>query len=216
MSVAIVDYGCGNLHSVAKAFEHVLSEMNKTTSVWVTSDPNRVLEADHVVLPGVGAFFSCREALRKTAGLEEALFEHTHRKGKPFLGICVGMQLLASRGLEHQVTEGLNWIEGDVVRIAPESSPLKVPHIGWNTIEVMHAHPVLDGIQTGRDGLNAYFVHSYAFQVKNQEHCVAKTHYGQDLTAIVAKDTIIGMQFHPEKSQKLGLLLIRNFLRWQP
>lgn len=216
MSVAIVDYGSGNLHSAQKAFERAAREAGLAMAVQVTSDPADVLDAERVVLPGVGAFADCRRGLDSVPGMVEALTETVMGRGRPFLGICVGMQLLASRGLEHVVTPGLGWIPGDVAAIRPSDPALKIPHMGWNVLEPRRAHPLLDGIPTGESGLHAYFVHSYALTPESPDDLVATTDYGGPITAIVARDNIAGTQFHPEKSQTLGLSLIANFLRWRP
>ncbi len=216
MTVAIIDYGSGNLHSAQKAFERAAREAGMTREVKVTSRPEDVLAAEHVVLPGVGAFADCRRGLDHVAGMVEALEEAVRRRGKPFLGICVGAQLLATRGLEHEVVAGLNWIGGDVAPIKPSDPALKIPHMGWNTLDVKRAHPVLEGVRTGPDGLHAYFVHSYQLYVDNPADVVAIADYGGPVTAIVGRDNIVGTQFHPEKSQTLGLMLIANFLKWRP
>jgi glutamine amidotransferase len=214
MSVAIIDYGSGNLHSAAKAFERAARETGDT--VIVTSDAETVAAADRIVLPGVGAFADCRRGLDAVPGMVETLNEQVLRRGKPFLGICVGCQLMAKRGLEKETTEGLGWIAGDVVEIEPADPGLKIPHMGWNTITVVHDQPLLAGIPTGEDGLDAYFVHSFHLNTRNDEDLVASADYGGPLTAVVARDNYAGTQFHPEKSQKLGLALIANFLRWKP
>ncbi|NIX75573.1 imidazole glycerol phosphate synthase subunit HisH [Microvirga terricola] len=216
MSVAIVDYGSGNLHSAAKAFERAAREAGLSDSITVTSDPAVVEKADRIVLPGVGAFADCRRGLDAVPGMVEALNRVVREKGHPFLGICVGMQLMATRGLEYVVSEGLDWIHGDVKAIVPDDPSLKIPHMGWNTLQVRHAHPLLSGIETGPDGLHAYFVHSYALSPADDHDVVATTSYGGPVTAMVARDNIAGTQFHPEKSQALGLKLIANFLRWRP
>lgn len=216
MKVAIIDYGSGNLHSAQKAFERSANESGLTASVSLTSDPDLIRKADRIVLPGVGAFADCQAGLASVDGLIEVLNESVIQKGTPFLGICVGMQLLASRGLEHVTTAGLDWIKGDVQRIEPNDPALKIPHMGWNTLDVRHDHALLAGIPTGPNGLHAYFVHSYHFSVKNPDSLVAETNYGGPITAIVAQDNIAGSQFHPEKSQRLGLAFIANFLRWKP
>jgi len=216
MTVAIVDYGSGNLHSAQKAFERAAREAGLNPDVLVTARPDDVFNADHVVLPGVGAFADCRRGLDGVAGMVDALDGAVRRRGKPFLGICVGAQLLATRGLEHEAFAGLNWIGGDVAPIKPDDPALKIPHMGWNTLEAKRAHPVLDGIRVGPDGLHAYFVHSYQLYVENPEDIVATAEYGGPITAIVARDNIVGTQFHPEKSQTLGLKLIANFLKWRP
>jgi glutamine amidotransferase len=214
MTVVIVDYGSGNLHSAQKAFEKMAADAGM--SVEVTSDAEVVRRAERIVLPGVGAFADCRRGLDSVPGMVEALEETVIRRGRPFLGICVGMQLLASRGLEHGVATGLDWIPGDVVAIETQSSDLKVPHMGWNTLAPRQGHALLKGIPTGDDGLHAYFVHSYHLKTADPALVVATTDYGAELTAMVGRDNIVGTQFHPEKSQKLGLALIANFLRWTP
>ncbi len=215
-SVAIIDYGSGNLHSAAKAFERAARDSGCASRIAVTSDPDVVRSADRVVLPGVGAFADCKRGLESVAGMREALDEAVHRKGRPFLGICVGMQLLATRGLEHGVTEGLDWIAGDVRAITPSNPALKIPHMGWNTLSVRHAHPLLAGLPTGPSGLHAYFVHSYHFVPVDRGDVVAETDYGGPVTALIARGNVAGTQFHPEKSQTLGLGLIANFLTWSP
>jgi len=216
MSVVIVDYGSGNLHSAAKAFERAARERGHDQPVVVTSDPAAVARADRVVLPGVGAFADCRRGLDEISGMVEALNETVRQRARPFFGICVGMQLMAERGREYQVTSGLGWIAGDVDRIRPSDAELKIPHMGWNTLNVRRQHPLLDGIPVGADGLHAYFVHSYELKPTNQSDLIAQCDYGGPLTAIVGRDTMVGTQFHPEKSQKLGLKLIANFLKWTP
>jgi glutamine amidotransferase len=216
VSVAIIDYGSGNLHSVAKAFERAARESGAVQPVAVTSDPEKVRNADRIVLPGVGAFADCRQGLDAVAGMMEALKEGVCRKGRPFLGICVGMQLMAEHGREYTVTDGMGWIRGEVCRIRPGDPALKIPHMGWNTIDVHRAHPLLDGIPLGGDGLHAYFVHSFHLQVEDPADLVADCDYGGPVTALVGRDNYAGTQFHPEKSQKLGLALIANFLRWKP
>ncbi len=216
MSVVIVDYGSGNLNSAAKAFERAASEAEIDLPVVVTSDPDLVRKAERIVLPGVGAFADCRRGLDAVPGLVGALTEAVIHSGRPFLGICVGMQLMATRGREHETSYGLDWIPGDVVGIAPKDRLLKIPHMGWNTLRARSIHPLLDGIATGENGLHAYFVHSYALKPEQDSDIVAVTDYGSPVTAIVARDNMAGTQFHPEKSQKLGLALIANFLRWQP
>jgi glutamine amidotransferase len=215
-SVAIIDYGSGNLHSAAKAFERAAAEAGLASTIRVTSDTAEVRAADRIVLPGVGAFADCRRGLDAVSGMVEALQEVVREKQRPFLGICVGMQLLASRGLEYTVTPGLGWIPGDVALIVPEDQSLKIPHMGWNTLHRQDDHALLDGIETGPEGLHAYFVHSYALTPEKPEDVLALTDHGGPVTAIVARDNIVGTQFHPEKSQKLGLKLIANFLGWKP
>jgi glutamine amidotransferase len=216
VSVAIVDYGSGNLHSAAKAFERAARESGHDQPIVVTSDPDQVARADRVVLPGVGAFADCRRGLDAIDGMVEALDERVRRGGRPFLGICVGMQLMAECGREHTVTEGLGWIRGEVDRIAPDDPELKIPHMGWNTLNVSKPHPLLDGIAVGPLGLHAYFVHSFHLQPADRADLVAQADYGGPVTAIVGRDTMVGTQFHPEKSQRLGLALIGNFLKWTP
>jgi len=216
VSVAIVDYGSGNLHSAAKAFERAAHDAGLDQLIVVTDDPRTVASADRVVLPGVGAFADCRRGLDAVDGMVAALEEAVRRKGRPFLGICVGMQLLADRGREYEVTEGLGWIAGEVDRIAPSDPHLKIPHMGWNTLNVARPHALLDGLKLGPDGLHAYFVHSYQLKPSRPADLVADADYGGPVTAIVGRDNIVGTQFHPEKSQKFGLALIANFLKWKP
>ena len=216
MSVAIVDYGSGNLHSAAKAFERAAQEAGVDQPIVVTHDPAVVASADRIVLPGVGAFADCRRGLDAVEGMVGALEEAVHQRGRPFFGICVGMQLLAERGREYEVTEGLGWIAGEVDRITPSDPCLKIPHMGWNTLNVVRPHPLLDGLTLGPQGRHAYFVHSYQLKPSRRADLVAEADYGGAITAIVARDNIVGTQFHPEKSQKLGLALIANFLKWQP
>ena len=214
--LAIVDYGSGNLHSAAKAIERAGREAGDPGPVEVTSDPARVRRADRIVLPGVGAFADCRRGLDAVPGLLAAMTEAVIERGRPFLGICVGMQLMASRGLEHEVTAGLGWIEGDVEALTPSDPGLKIPHMGWNTLSARRAHPLLDGIASGEGGLHAYFVHSYALTPRDPDDLVAVADYGGPVTACVARGNLAGTQFHPEKSQSLGLSLLANFWRWRP
>ncbi len=216
MTVAIVDYGSGNLHSAAKAFERAAREAGHDQPILVTSDPDKVRAADRVVLPGVGAFADCRRGLDAVPGMVDALNETVRQKGRPFLGICVGMQLMAERGREYEVVEGLGWIPGEVDRIAPNDESLKIPHMGWNTLNELRPHPLLDGIAVGPSGLHGYFVHSYHLNTSDPACLVAQADYGGPLTAMVARDSYAGTQFHPEKSQRLGLALIANFLKWKP
>ncbi len=216
MTVAIVDYGSGNLHSAAKAFERAAHDAGLDQPILVTNDPRAVAAADRVVLPGVGAFADCRRGLGAVDGMVAALEEAVRRKGRPFFGICVGMQLLADRGREYQVTQGLGWIAGEVDRIAPRDPSLKIPHMGWNTLNIARPHKLVEGLNLGPKGLHAYFVHSYSFNVSRRDDLLAESDYGGPVTAIVARDNIVGTQFHPEKSQKLGLALIANFLKWSP
>jgi glutamine amidotransferase len=216
VSVAIVDYGSGNLHSAAKAFERAAHEAGLDQPIVVTQDPAVVASADRVVLPGVGAFADCRRGLDAVDGMVEALEEAVRQRARPFFGICVGMQLLAERGREYEVTDGLGWIAGEVDRIVPSDPNLKIPHMGWNTLAVARPHPLLDGLPFGPQGRHAYFVHSYQFKPAQRADVVAEADYGGAVTAIVGRDNIVGTQFHPEKSQKLGLALIANFLQWKP
>ena len=216
MTVAIVDYGSGNLHSAAKAFERAAREEGLVQPIVVTREPDVVRRADRVVLPGVGAFADCRRGLDAVGDMVEALTESIRGRGRPFLGICVGMQLMAERGREYEVVEGLGWIAGEVNRIAPRDAGLKVPHMGWNTLDRTRPHPLLEDIPVGPQGLHAYFVHSYHLEVAEHRDLVAEADYGGPVTAVVARDTMAGTQFHPEKSQRLGLQLIANFLRWRP
>ena len=216
MSVAIVDYSSGNLHSAAKAFEHAAHEAGLDQRIVVTQDPAAVARADRIVLPGVGAFADCRRGLDAVSGMVEALEEAVRRRGRPFFGICVGMQLMAERGLEYEIKPGLGWIAGEVDRIAPKDPTLKIPHMGWNTLNVARQHPLLDGLELGANGRHAYFVHSYQLKPGNRADLIADADYGGAVTAIVGRDNMVGTQFHPEKSQKLGLALIANFLKWKP
>ena len=216
MSVAIVDYGSGNLHSAAKAFERAARDAGASETIVVTRDPDAVASADRVVLPGVGAFADCRRGLEAIDGMIAALDEAVNKRGRPFFGICVGMQLLAERGREYEVADGLGWIAGEVDRIAPRDPTLKIPHMGWNTLDVARPHKLLEGLTLGPQGRNAYFVHSYELRPSQRADLVAEADYGGAVTAIVARDNIFGTQFHPEKSQRFGLALIANFLRWNP
>lgn len=216
MSVAIIDYGSGNLHSAAKAFERAGRDSGLAEVIQVTSDPEAVRKADRIVLPGVGAFKDCRNGLRAISGMWDTLEEEVLRRGKPFLGICVGMQLMADRGLEHDITDGFGWIGGEVKRIAPADPSLKIPHMGWNTLDCLRPHALLDGMALGPTGQHAYFVHSYHLAVRNAAELICTAPYGMNITAVVGRDNLVGTQFHPEKSQSLGLKLIANFLRWCP
>jgi glutamine amidotransferase len=214
--VVIIDYGSGNLHSAAKAFERAARESGIGAGIAVTADPGAVMAADRVVLPGVGAFADCKRGLDAVPGMRDALQTAVRVKGRPFLGICVGQQLLATRGLEHEVTEGLGWIGGEVRVLEPSEPGLKIPHMGWNTLDVRRPHPLLKGLATGPQGLHAYFVHSYHLVPADRDVVIAETDYGGPVTAIVGRHNVAGTQFHPEKSQRLGLGLIANFLRWSP
>jgi glutamine amidotransferase len=213
VSIAIVDYGSGNLHSVAKAFERAAHDSGRQDAIVVTREPEVVARATRIVLPGVGAFADCRAGLDAIDGMVDALNEAVRVRAQPFLGICVGMQLMAERGKEYRITPGLGWIAGDVDRIAPNDPTLKIPHMGWNTLDRTRSHAVLAGIP---EGLHAYFVHSYALNPTHRADVIADTNYGGQVTAIVGRDNMIGTQFHPEKSQRMGLALIANFLTWMP
>ena len=213
MIVAILDYGSGNLRSAAKAFERAAAASDAAAEIRVTSDPEIVFAADRIVLPGVGAFADCRRGLAAVAGLEAALDEAVMIRARPFLGICVGMQLMAFRGREFETVDGLGWIPGEVVPIEPRDRALRIPHMGWNELELRAPHPLLDGLC---DRAHAYFVHSYHFRAGEPSDLVAVVDYGGPLAAIVGRDNLAGTQFHPEKSQETGLRLIGNFLRWRP
>jgi glutamine amidotransferase len=213
MELTIVDYGSGNLRSAAKAFERAVNETGLNMNVVVTSDPKQVAASDRIVLPGVGAFRSCKRGLLEIDGMAEALEETVIVKGRPFFGICVGMQLMASRGIEHGITEGLNWISGDVVNLTPSDPELKIPHMGWNELEFEVEHSLFSGLKNGQ---HAYFVHSYHLESPDPSLILATVDYGGPVTAIVGRDNMIGTQFHPEKSQETGLKLIANFLEWKP
>jgi glutamine amidotransferase len=212
MTTVLIDYESGNLHSAEKAFQRMAAETG-AGAVLVTSDPAVVAGADRLVLPGDGAFPACRRGLAGYAGLFEAMEEAVRLRAVPFMGICVGMQMLATTGHEYENVAGFDWIGGDVERIVPEDAALKVPHMGWNDLVLDRAHPVLDGVATGD---HAYFVHSYQFHVADPADRLAHVDYGGDVTAIVARDNVIGLQFHPEKSQRAGLRMIANFLSWRP
>lgn len=214
MHVAIIDYGSGNLRSAAKAFERSAAESGLDGDVSVTADPAVLNAASHIVLPGVGAFADCLAGLSALPGMRQAMEANVIGVGKPFLGICVGMQLMASRGLEHGVHEGLGWIAGEVARIEPVDKSLKIPHMGWNELQLTAPdHPLFDGLQPGA---HAYFVHSYALKCENDAEVLARVDYGGPITAVVGRGNMVGTQFHPEKSQQTGLRLIRNFLNWRP
>ena len=215
-TVAIIDYGSGNLHSAAKAFERAARESGDGARVLLTNNPAEVAAADRIVLPGVGAFADCMSGLNAVAGMRETLADAVIGRGRPFLGICVGMQLLATRGLEFETTPGLDWISGDVVKIEPTDPVLKIPHMGWNTLDVVHPHHLLEGIKTGPHGAHAYFVHSFHLRPATRADVMAETDHGGSVTAFVARHNIAGTQFHPEKSQHLGLRFIANFLTWKP
>ncbi|MEW2913217.1 imidazole glycerol phosphate synthase subunit HisH [Leisingera sp. JC11] len=212
MLTAIIDYESGNLHSAEKAFQRMAREVD-AGEVVVTSDADVVAKADRLVLPGDGAFPACAAELRGHKGIYDAMVEAVEQKGRPFLGICVGMQLMATTGHEYEETPGLGWVGGDVVKITPADPALKVPHMGWNDLVIDHAHPVFDGIQSGD---HVYFVHSYHFRVASPAERLAHVDYAGDVTAVIGRDTMVGMQFHPEKSQTTGLRMIGNFLTWKP
>jgi imidazole glycerol-phosphate synthase subunit HisH len=213
MIAAIVDYGSGNLRSVAKAFERAALGSAPKAKVMVTSDPKDLASASHIILPGVGAFADCRRGLLGVDGMDEALEDAIINRGRPFLGICVGMQLLADVGREHGDYQGLGWIPGEVRALEPKDKALKIPHMGWNDLAFNGVHPVLEGLD---EGLHTYFVHSYQFVCAKAEHCLATVDYGGSVAAVVGRDNILGTQFHPEKSQAVGLKLIKNFLNWRP
>jgi glutamine amidotransferase len=214
MTVAIVDYGSGNLCSAAKAFERAAAEAGLAQDIRVTADADTVRHADRIVLPGVGAFGACRNGLAAVPGMLDALDEAVIRRGRPFLGICVGMQLMAERGREHGTHQGLGWIKGEVVALQPADPALKIPHMGWNDLVIRHPeHPVLAGISSG---MHAYFVHSYHIRCADPADVLAEVDYGGPVAAIIGRDNLIGTQFHPEKSQETGLRLIADFLRWRP
>ncbi len=212
----IIDYGSGNLHSAAKALERAAREGGTNCEIRVTSDPREVATADRIVLPGVGAYADCKRGLEAVPGMRDTLEEVVRKKARPFLGICVGMQLLSERGREFEVTEGLGWIKGEVKAIEPNDPALKIPHMGWNTLDVVTPHALLSGIPAGPNGLHAYFVHSFHLAAAERRVVVAETDYGGAVTAVVADGNIAGTQFHPEKSQTLGLKLLANFLSWNP
>ncbi len=220
MLVAIVDYGSGNLRSAAKAFERAAAENGIAAEIAVTSRPEMIADADRVVLPGVGAFADCRRGLAAVPGLEDALHQAVRVRARPFLGICVGMQLMAERGREFEPVAGLGWIGGEVVAIEPSDPALKIPHMGWNELELRALHPLLAGLGEGggaaRGKAHAYFVHSYHFKLADADDLLAVTDYGGTLAAVIGHGNLAGTQFHPEKSQEAGLRLIGNFLRWRP
>jgi imidazole glycerol-phosphate synthase subunit HisH len=216
INIAIVDYGSGNLHSARKAFERAAFEAALNCRVSLVNTHEALASADRIVLPGVGAFADCRAGLEAIPNMIETLDNAVIHRGVPFLGICVGQQLMAKRSIEKIETPGFDWINGDVVQIEPSAAEIKIPQIGWNTLDIQHPHPILEGIPAGPDGWHAYFVHSYHIAVETDSERIATTNYGGPVTAIVGKDNMVGTQFHPEKSQKLGLTLIANFLKWNP
>jgi imidazole glycerol-phosphate synthase subunit HisH len=213
MTTVVIDYGSGNLRSAAKAFERAAREAGADGRVLVTNHADSLRDASRVVLPGVGAFADCRRGLAAVPGMEEALRQVVLHDGRPFLGICVGMQLLAERGREFETVDGLGWIKGEVGPLAPRDPSLKIPHMGWNQLQFRQSHPVFDGIE---NGAHAYFVHSYALTPTDKNDLVADVDYAGPIAAAVGRDNIVGVQFHPEKSQMTGLRLIANFLRWRP
>ena len=219
-TVLIVDYGSGNLRSAAKSFEHVVKHEARDVSVKISAKPEDILKADRIVLPGQGAFRDCMENLSAIDGMIDALNEAVIKKATPFLGICVGMQLMASRGMEHGVTAGLNWIEGEVIPMAPEDKSLKIPHMGWNDLHFLSANNAQDNrhfvLRSTESSENFYFVHSFMFQCRYNHHLLAMTDYGSLIPAVVGRDNMVGMQFHPEKSHNAGLKLLSNFLEWKP
>ncbi len=216
MTVAIIDFGAGNLRSAQKAFEHAIAEAGLDETVVITANPDVVARAERVVLPGDGAFADCKRNLEAIDGMIVAIDEAIDERGRPFLGICVGMQLLATRGVEHAVTDGLDRIPGEVRAVEPGDPALKVPHMGWNTLAARRDHPLFDGIVLGPEGWHAYFLHGFHLVADNEDDVAAIADYGGPVTAIVARDNVAGTQFHPEKSQKLGLRLVANFLTWKP
>ncbi|MGH6983907.1 MAG: imidazole glycerol phosphate synthase subunit HisH [Stellaceae bacterium] len=213
MSMVLIDYGSGNLRSAAKAFERAAREEGLEGAVTVTGDARALASADRIVLPGVGAFADCKRGLAALPGMIEALHEAVIVRGRPFLGICVGMQLMATVGREFETVDGLGWIPGEVVAIAPDDTALKIPHMGWNELKLAAAHPLLAGLKNAD---HAYFVHSYQMRAREPRHVMATVDYGGPVTAAVGRDNLFGVQFHPEKSQTTGLRLIANFLRWRP
>jgi len=217
MTVAVIDYGSGNLRSAAKALERAVAELGLDLAVAVTGEAERVAAAERIVLPGVGAFGDCMAGLSALPGMRDALEDAVLRRGRPFLGICVGMQLMADHGIEHGRRPGLGWIAGEVGPLAPADPALKIPHMGWNELDVVAPHPVLAGLGDGEGGrAHAYFVHSYALRCDDRAHVLATVDYGGPVAAVVGRDNMIGTQFHPEKSQSVGLALLRNFLGWRP
>ena len=214
MKVAVIDYGSGNLRSAVKSFERAAREAGLSAEINLVDAPEAVLAADRIVLPGVGAYADCRRGLGAVSGMVDALHEAVIEKAKPFFGICVGMQLMSTRGLEKETIDGLNWVSGDVAEIQIDDPNFKIPQMGWNTIDLTRDHPLFAGIKTGPEGKHAYFVHSYHFVPENPDDVLATVQYGGTVTAVIAKDNMIGTQFHPEKSQELGLSLITNFLKW--
>jgi glutamine amidotransferase len=216
VKIALIDYGAGNLHSAGKALERALIEAGLSGEIMLGANPDEIATADRIVLPGDGAYRDCREALAAVDELEEVLDQQVRVKGRPFLGICVGMQLLCEVGEERGETRGLGWIPGRVVALDPKERHLKVPHMGWNTLEKRGEHPVLDGLSFGENGLHAYFLHSYHLLPSDSADLLATADYGGPVSAIIGRDTVVGTQFHPEKSQSLGIKLLANFVKWAP
>tara|TARA_R110001592_G_scaffold3525_11_gene19881 strand:+ start:1350 stop:2021 length:672 start_codon:yes stop_codon:yes gene_type:complete len=219
-NVLIIDYGSGNLRSAAKSFEHIIKNEARDVTINISNKPEDLRKADRIVLPGQGAFRDCMENLQNTTGMIEALTERVIKQATPFLGICVGMQLMATRGMEHGVTAGLNWVDGEVVPIPVNNTDLKIPHMGWNDLHFLSANSQQDNrhfvLRSTDSSENFYFVHSFMFQCTYTHHCLAMTDYGGFIPAVVGRDNMIGMQFHPEKSHVSGLKLISNFLDWKP
>jgi glutamine amidotransferase len=212
--LALIDYGSGNLRSAERALARAAAESGQRIEITVTSDPQTVSRAERVVLPGVGAFADCMAGLAAVPGLIEAMTQSVRQRGQPFLGICVGMQLLAGRGHEHGTHAGLGWIEGEVVRLAPHDPTLKIPQMGWNELDLLQGgHPLLHGLVAGD---HAYFVHSYHFRPRTPGAVLAEVTYGETVAAMVTEENIAGTQFHPEKSQRVGLRILSNFLTWKP
>ncbi len=216
MRVAIIDYGSGNLSSAQKSFERAARDGGVSATIDLVASPEDVASADRIVLPGVGAYRDCFDGINAVGGMWQAIEEHCTIRAKPFLGICVGMQLMATRGLEHGTTPGYGWIDGEVSRIDVGASGLKIPHMGWNTLDLHQTHRLFDGISTGVAGQHAYFVHSYHLKANTSRDVLATTEYGGTITAAVVRDNMAGTQFHPEKSQAMGLQFIANFLKWKP
>jgi len=216
MQVAIIDYGSGNLRSAQKSFQRAAATAGISASIELVSTPEEVVHADRVVLPGVGAYRDCHDGIQAIDGMWQAIDHHCRERARPFLGICVGMQLMATRGLEHGETPGFGWIDGEVDRIDVGDTDLKIPHMGWNTLDLLRDHALFKGIETGPQGQHAYFVHSYHLKASNVADVVATALYENPVTAMIARDNMAGTQFHPEKSQTLGLAFITNFLTWKP
>jgi glutamine amidotransferase len=213
-TLALIDYGSGNLRSAERALARAAAESGQRIEITVTSDPQTVSRAERIVLPGVGAFADCMAGLAAVPGLIEAMTQSVRQRGQPFLGICVGMQLLAGRGHEHGTHAGLGWIEGEVVRLAPHDPTLKIPQMGWNELDLLQGgHPLLEGLVAGD---HAYFVHSYHFRPRTPGAVLAEVSYGETVAAMVTEENIAGTQFHPEKSQRVGLRILSNFLTWKP